>query len=387
MSPHWTGGMEYYRLLRAAFGVLPEAERPRTGLLTWDAEADASKRGDLADELIVIRPGSEGIAPLRRLGNRMARVGLPVPSMTTFELALNEFGADVLFGTQVFSGAGPIPFLGWIPDFQYSHLPEIYGKEGVERTHSAAHAIVEQADRLVMSSEAVKSDLARLFPNAVEKARVVHFVSPVPADAYARDPAWVCGHYHIPERFLYIPNQFWAHKNHHLVLEALQMEPARSAGVVVVCSGNAHDQRNPTYFGELLAAISASGMRERMMVLGLVPRAHVLPLMRQSVALLQPSRFEGWNTGIEEAKSLGKAVLASDLPVHREQDPPNGVYFSVNDAQDLSRRMVEVWDMRRPGPDRELEEAARGSLRDRMAFFAQRFSGVAAEAAAVRRPK
>jgi len=76
MSPHWTGGMEYYRLLRAAFATLPEAERPVTGLLTWDAEADASKCGDLADEFIVIAPnsagtfaGPKGAQPAFALGN------------------------------------------------------------------------------------------------------------------------------------------------------------------------------------------------------------------------------------------------------------------------------------------------------------------------------
>jgi len=382
MSEHWTGGLEYYRLLRAAFALLPEEERPLTGLLSWESKAGAAYKGDLADELIVVRPGSTGLSPSRRVVNRLGRAGIPVRTMTNTEAALREFGADVLFGTQVFRDAGPVPFLGWIPDFQYAHLPEAYSAEGVERVRTGAEAVARAADRLVMSSEAVKSDLSRLFPKHAGKARVVHFVSPVPEDIYSRDPSWVCDEYHLPERFLYIPNQFWAHKNHHLVIQALQTGPARSAGVVVVCSGNAHDSRNPTYFGELLSAISTAGVRERMIVLGLVPRAHVLPLMRQSVALLQPSRFEGWNIGIEEAKSLGKAVLASNIPVHLEQDPPGGVYFNVNDAQDLSEKMAQVWSEGMPGPDRDLEERARASLAERMRCFGRAFAGVAAETAA-----
>ncbi len=381
MSDQWTGGLEYYRLLREAFAHLDVGERPATGLLSWDAVGDAKRKGDLADDLIVVAPGSSGIPLAQRIVNRAGRAGLPVRTVSGTEQALRDWGADVLFGTQVFSDAGRIPFMGWIPDFQYAHVPEAYSKDGVDRVQQAAGAIAAQADRLVMSSETVKGDLAKLFPEHVHKARVVRFVSPVPDSIYDREPAWVCDEYHLPERFLYIPNQFWAHKNHHRVIEALTLEPARSAGVVVVCTGNSHDDRNPTYFGQLLSTLSAAGLRERMIVLGLVPRSHVLPLMRQSVALLQPSHFEGWNIGIEEAKSLGKAVLASNIAVHLEQDPPGGIYFHVDDARDLSEKMVQMWQERSPGPDAELESRARAGLHDRMRAFAETFVGVARETA------
>jgi glycosyltransferase involved in cell wall biosynthesis len=381
MSDQWTGGLEYYRLLRAALAQLNADERPTTGLLTWDPEADARHVGHLADDLIAVPPGSAGMPLGRRLLNKAGRAGLPVRTVAGAERALSEWGASVLFGTQVFAEAGSIPLLGWIPDFQYAHVPEAYSKDGSDRVHRAAGDVAARADRLVMSSEAVKADLTRLFPEHAHKARVVRFVSPVPAGIYDRDPAWVCAEYHLPERFLYIPNQFWAHKNHHLVIEGLQMEPARSSGVVVVCTGNPHDGRNPTFFGELLVALSQAGMRDRMIMLGYVPRSSVIPLTRQSVALLQPSRFEGWNVGIEEAKSLGKGVLASDIAVHLEQNPPGGVYFSVNEAQDLSEKMAEVWGRSKPGPDAALEAHARARLADRTIEFARAFVGAAREAA------
>jgi len=50
MSEHWTGGLEYYRLLRAAFALLPQEERQITGLLNWESKAGAAYKGDLADE-------------------------------------------------------------------------------------------------------------------------------------------------------------------------------------------------------------------------------------------------------------------------------------------------------------------------------------------------
>ncbi|MBM3494255.1 MAG: glycosyltransferase family 4 protein [Armatimonadetes bacterium] len=382
VSGQWTGGIEYLRLVRRAMQFLPAEERPVTGVLAWSATEAEKVAGDLADEAILVPESSAGIPTGRRVLNRLHRsLRLPVPTLSATEAALQRFGADVLFGTQVFSDVRRVPLLGWIPDFQYAHVPEAYDRVGVETCANSAQAIAERAVRIVLSSQTVRKDLEGLLPQQAHKARVARFVSPVPEGIYDRDPAWVCNEYHLPERFLYIPNQFWAHKNHHLVLEALRLDPARSAGVVVVCTGNPHDGRNPTFFGELLVGISQAGLRDRMIVLGYVPRANVVPLMRQSVALLQPSRFEGWNVGIEEAKSLGKAVLASDLAVHLEQDPPGGVYFSVNDAEELSNKMAQVWDERKPGPDLALEAQARAQLTERTLAFARAFVGAAREAA------
>jgi len=54
----------------------------------------------------------------------------------------------------------------------------------------------------------------------------------------------------------------------------------------------------------------------------------------------------------------------------------------VNDAQDLSEKMAQVWSEGMPGPDRDLEERARASLAERMRCFGRAFAGVAAETAA-----
>jgi len=62
----------------------------------------------------------------------------------------------------------------------------------------------------------------------VEKAGVVHFVARVPAGIYDSDPVEVVRKYHLPEMYLYLPNQFWTHKNHRLVVDALALLAKKS---------------------------------------------------------------------------------------------------------------------------------------------------------------
>jgi glycosyltransferase involved in cell wall biosynthesis len=71
-------------------------------------------------------------------------------------------------------------------------------------------------------------------------------------------------------------------------------------------------------------------------LLGVIPYADVAALMQASVALLNPSLFEGWSTPVEEARALGVPLLLSDLDVHREQAGDNAVYFERHSAISLA---------------------------------------------------
>ena len=53
--------------------------------------------------------------------------------------------------------------------------------------------------------------------------------------------------------------------------------------------------------------------------------------------MINPSKFEGWNSAIEEAKSLGTSVIASNLKVHKEQLGKKANYFDPDDANSLKK--------------------------------------------------
>jgi glycosyltransferase involved in cell wall biosynthesis len=111
----------------------------------------------------------------------------------------------------------------------------------------------------------------------------------------------------------------------------------------------------------------------------MVPHNHVFQLMRQSLAVLQPSLFEGWSTTVEEAKSVGKSVILSDIPVHHEQDPPAAVYFDPHDPEALADCLMRTFGEKKPGPDYELEAMARERLLKRINQFGRTFFEIVRE--------
>jgi glycosyltransferase involved in cell wall biosynthesis len=268
-------------------------------------------------------------------------------------------GVDCLFTINEVPRGQKVPVMTWIPDFQHVSLPEMFSGEEIRGRDRMFREAAERADRVILSSGDARRQYEEFAPGAGEKASVVRFTAHFEPASFARRPEPVVAGLNLPEKYFFLPNQFWLHKNHELVIEAVRLAKEEEPGIVVVCTGNTNDYRHPRYFGTLLAAVSRAGVREQMLVVGLVERHEVHQLMRQALAVLQPSRFEGWSTTVEEAKAIGRPLLLSDLPVHREQAPEGTEFFGVGDAAGLARLLVKGYRELQPGPDLVAERAAR----------------------------
>ena len=66
-------------------------------------------------------------------------------------------------------------------------------------------------------------------------------------------------------------------------------------------------------------------------------------MIYHSVALIHPSKFEGRSSPVEQAKSIGKQVILSNINIHKEQKPSRGKYFNPNNFSKLSFLMFKSW--------------------------------------------
>lgn len=91
---------------------------------------------------------------------------------------------------------------------------------------------------------------------------------------------------------------------------------------------------------------------------------------------MQPSLFEGWSSFVEEARALGLPALLSDIPVHREQNPPGAKYFDPHDPEQLAG-LLDAWDDELP-VHRPID-ACRQDHQQRLVSAARDFAGIAEE--------
>lgn len=297
------------------------------------------------------------------------------------ERLFTKYRIDVVFHSGLFGTKFSFPCVNWIADFQHLHMPEMFTRRELRLRDRYFKAFARMSKRLMISSECAKKDFESFLPDYADRVDVVRFVSKLPDNIYSSEPWNKLQQCDIPEKFFHLPNQFWKHKNHLLVIQALKLLKERKSEIFVVCTGNISDYRNPGYFDFLKKEIYTSGIGGQIALLGLVPLEHLYAFMRQSVAILNPSLFEGWSTTVEEAKSLGKKVLLSDIPVHREQDPAGAVYFDPRNPMDLADKMLKAWEETEPGPDFQMETKARSIMKTRVRNFGETFVNIMRKAA------
>jgi len=284
-----------------------------------------------------------------------------------------KHGIDVVFeAAQFFGSRLNIPAIAWIPDFQHRSLPEMFS-HFYRLKRNFGQGLQIMAGRTVMvSSEDARRTCERLYPRARGRTHTVSFAIFPRIPPRLEDARGVARGYGLPDSFFFMPNQFWRHKNHLLVLEAMEILRDRGHSVVVAASGQPLDPIAPGHFDAVRKRVLHSGLGDSFRILGLIPREHIPALMRTCTALLNPSLFEGWSTTVEEARALGTPMILSDLPVHREQMGPDALYFDRFSARELADRLVNF-----PAATEQEREAsvlkAQGQAESRARAYAERF--------------
>jgi glycosyltransferase involved in cell wall biosynthesis len=150
--------------------------------------------------------------------------------------------------------------------------------------------------------------------------------------------------YDLPNKFFYLPNQYWIHKNHIIVIKALIELVLKFPDIKVVSTGSNHDYRSPDYFTNLMSIIKKNNLQNNYIYLGVIPYKDSMSLINNSLAIINPSKFEGWSSTVEQAKSFGKLIILSNISVHKEQNPNKAFFFNPDNHKQLSEIMSMVWN-------------------------------------------
>ncbi|WP_374319670.1 glycosyltransferase family 4 protein [Aquabacterium sp.] len=269
-----------------------------------------------------------------------------------------------------------IPAIGWIPDFQHLRMPEFFSADEIAERNARFHRLCNWCAGIIVSSADALSDLNKFSPNTAQKADVLRFVTGVsaPSDEACK---MVSDKYNLPPKFFHLPNQFWKHKNHETLIKALKILNDRNNRMTVIATGNPKDLRQPHHYEQLQGLAEDLHVTGNFISLGVVPYDEMVCLMKSSIAVVNPSLFEGWSTTVEESKSLGKKIILSDIPVHREQSPERGVYFSAQDPLALANCLQQTYE----GCDDDSEAFyladASARIDERYKEFAQSFCKIA----------
>lgn len=334
----WLGGKNYFSSL---FGALQLTGSADIDVVLVTGTKTKTSLPEQFPQLEVVRTPLLDRRSLAWTLRQVARLPRGLTTDPLVDRLLKRLRIDVLSHSGAVAKGTGIKSIGWLPDFQFLHFPDHWTPKQLADIRRVYGTACRDCDALIVSSHDALGDLATFAPDATVPCHVLHF-TPVPFDPKRlRAKAELVAQHQLPDTWFHLPNQFWAHKNHRVVVEALALARAQGRELTVVCTGNPVDLRRPEHFESLMARCREAGVEQDFRVLGIVPYADMQALMAHSRAVLNPSRFEGWSTSVEEGKAFGKRVLLSDIPVHREQAPERAGYFSPDDPAALAALMLD----------------------------------------------
>ena len=223
--------------------------------------------------------------------------------------------------------------VSWIPDFQHRHLPQNFSLQEIADRDEVYARSAKTADALLAMSDTVAADIRRWYPAQAEKIHVVkaafdpaqYFIEDTEAKAVCRDFA-------LPEQFVFVPNQWWMHKNHETVLLAARHLMLSGSPVTFVFTGLMFDRRDPLHVSRQVAQAASMGLGPHVRYCGIVDRRQLHALYSRCACVVNPSLFEGFGLSGAEGLAAGKNVVLSDIPAHREHGPNGCFYFSPQNA-------------------------------------------------------
>lgn len=328
-NENWIGGTYYIENLVAALKLLEDSQQPL--LYVFTDPKDFEKLKYLSGyKYLFYKSYSVRLNLFQRAVNKVASALFKLTVFST-----NHKNIDLVFPAHYYYSFIPgAQYLYWIPDFQEHYLPGFFSEDEIVLRKANQQDIVSHGRYIVFSSQTAKRHFNEIYPGALIKQFVLPFaVSHLPVKAEEDIKA----KYKLPDNFFICSNQFWIHKNHKVVIEAVISLKRKGIDVFIAFTGKENDYRHPEYCNDLKQLISDKGVGDNCIFLGFIDRGDQLALMSLSKAVIQPSLFEGWSTVIEDAKSLGANIIASGIDVHKEQleHYENKIFFDAAKSEEL----------------------------------------------------
>ena len=161
--------------------------------------------------------------------------------------------------------------------------------------------------------------------------------SPFLQDESVVDKNSVLERYNLEEGYFFYPAQFWSHKNHARILEALVLLREKRINLRLVLVGS--DKGNREHIENLVARYL---LNDQVRFLGFVPAEHMRGLYEGCAAVIMPTYFGPTNLPVLEAWMIGKPVVYS---AHlKEQAGDAAILVNPDDAAELAAAMKACTD-------------------------------------------
>ena len=263
---------------------------------------------------------------------------------SSFEKKLKTDGIDLIYFLTPSPVAACLQSLNYIFTVwdlchrDFPEFPEVRDFGEFEQRELLYKSTLGKAYLIIADSDELKQKI--VFHYKIDPSRIIIMpFQPAPACVSQNDSkkdGEALLQYNLTPGYLFYPAQFWSHKGHVRLLEALAIFRERNSHLpqTVFVGGDTGNLKVVT------AMVHKLGLENAVRVLGFVPDMHIPSLYRGASALVMPTYFGPTNLPPLEAMSLGVPII---YPRHlSDQCGDSAIYFDVDDAASFCEAIEHV---------------------------------------------
>jgi len=240
----------------------------------------------------------------------------------------------------VWSSRFPVPALAAVHDLMHRY----------EARFSEAGGLVRQRYRQRYMQELINYSMGILVDSEVGKQHVLEsfgadpgkvFILPYVPPSYIYEseaPSDFEAKYRLPEKFLFYPAEFWPHKNHLRLLDAIARVRATCGDIRLILAGSLGKE-----YSRVRLHVEQLGLRDHVQFVGYLPDADIPEFYRRARALVFPTFFGPTNIPPLEAFALGCPVAASGIYGMPEQLGDAALFFDPHSEEQMADCIRRLW--------------------------------------------
>lgn len=196
------------------------------------------------------------------------------------------------------------------------------------------NGIAQRADHILVPSNFVKEDVAKRLHVPTEKITVTYEAAAGSIKEIAltdEEKAKVLNKYHLAQPFIVYTGSVYPHKNVDVLVGAIEKHNQRKEvdlQLALICSRS-------VFWERLNKKITEKNLQNTVKLLGFVEDEDVSKLYSLALALVHPSKMEGFGLTGLEAMSVGLPVISSNASCLPEVYGDAALFFNPSDVDDL----------------------------------------------------
>jgi glycosyltransferase involved in cell wall biosynthesis len=255
------------------------------------------------------------------------------------DIFLNE-NIDLLWILGPYNANTIIPFVFTVWDLGhriYPFFPEYKADEWKIR-EEVYNKMIKRATYIITGNRIGKNEIIENYSITHDKIHIIPF--PIPKFCLVKEKANYSSSFQIKLPFVFFPAQFWAHKNHIILIEAIAwLRDVKN--IIINCYFTGHDYGNMDYVNNMIIKYK---LNNQIFILGFISQDDLIYLYKNALAMVFTSYLGPTNLPLLEAIAFECPLIYSNIPGHIEQMEGVGIPFDNTNCISLGENILKIYN-------------------------------------------